>query len=143
MPADTEARKKAIVDGAAKAGALYAKAGTEFGAAGSSLSWGDKTVAGIAPPSNKAVEAVWKQEVQHCRLERRIKAILAAAGKKTNDAIATGGTKNTTVNISIGKLVEKMLFEGSGKESMANMRDRIVDEITRAVAMGASLGGAS
>jgi hypothetical protein len=61
-----------------------------------------------------------------------------------NEAIATGGTKNTTVNITIGKQVETLKIEAANiTEGAKKMRDIIVDELTRAVAMGAALGGNS
>lgn len=61
-----------------------------------------------------------------------------------NEAIATGGTKNTTVNIHIGKQVETLKIEAANiTEGAKKMRDIIVDELTRAVAMGAALGGAN
>ncbi len=69
---------------------------------------------------------------------------VGGVGTKTNQAIATGGTKNTTVNVTIGNgvgtinLSSANLPDGAGK-----IRDIIVDEITRAIAMGASLGGAA
>ena len=65
----------------------------------------------------------------------------SAAGAKTANAIATGGTKNTVVNITIGSLVKDFkVMAGNIEDAADKIRDRIVDEMTRAVSMGASLG---
>ncbi len=61
-----------------------------------------------------------------------------------NEAIVTGGTKNTIVHVHIGKQVETLKIEAANiTEGAKKMRDIIVDELTRAVAMGAALGGNS
>ncbi|TAD83310.1 MAG: phage tail tape measure protein [Bacteroidetes bacterium] len=67
----------------------------------------------------------------------------SGAGKNTNEAIATGGTKNTTVHVHIGQQIGSLKIEAGGViEGVSKLRDVIIDELTRAVAMGASLGGA-
>lgn len=140
--ADTEARKNAIVDGGKKVAELYGKSAEEFGKAAGSLSWnsertlssmigGMKAEAGIAAP---AVAPGSSAVVGG-------KGGATGATKKTNEAIATGGTKNTTVHITIGKQIETLKIEAANiKEGAARMRDIIVDELTRAVAMGGALG---
>lgn len=63
------------------------------------------------------------------------------AGNKTNEAIATGGTKNTTVNITIGNLVKDFKVTASGiKETNEQVMDNIIEAVSRAVSMGAALG---
>lgn len=65
----------------------------------------------------------------------------AASGKKTNEAIATGGTKSTTVNISIGNLVKDFKITAANLEdSTTKIRDVIVGHLARVVSMGAALG---
>lgn len=67
----------------------------------------------------------------------------AGKGMATNNAIATGGTKNTTVNISIGEFVKTMnVTAGNLNESATKIKDVIIDHLARAVSMGASLGAA-
>ena len=63
------------------------------------------------------------------------------AGQKANDAIATGGTKNTTIHITIGKQIETLTVQTMGgiKESGEQIRDIILDHMTRAIAMSQSL----
>lgn len=63
------------------------------------------------------------------------------AGKKANNSVATGGTKNTVVNITIGKQIESIVIHAaSAKEGVKKMEDMIMDAMTRAVAMGSSMG---
>lgn len=62
------------------------------------------------------------------------------AGKKTNEAIATGGTKNTTIHITIGKQIESLTVVSNNiKEGAEKIRDIILDEMTRAAGMAAAL----
>lgn len=65
----------------------------------------------------------------------------SGAGKKTNDAIATGGTKNTTIHITIGKQIEHLVVQTTNgiKEGAEKIRDIIVDEMTRAIAMSQAI----
>lgn len=62
------------------------------------------------------------------------------AGAKSNEAVATGGTKNTTIHIQIGKQVETInLLTNNLKEGAEKIRDIIVDEMTRAIAMSQAI----
>jgi tape measure domain-containing protein len=60
--------------------------------------------------------------------------------KPTNEAVATGGTKNTTITIHIGKQIEKFtLMTNNVQEGAAKLREIILDEMTRAIAMSQSM----
>lgn len=62
----------------------------------------------------------------------------------TNQSIATGGTKNVTVHVSIGKQIEKLVVQAANiQEGAERIRDIVVEELTKGIAMGAALGGAS
>lgn len=64
----------------------------------------------------------------------------AAPGKQKSEAVATGGTKSTTINISIGKQIESItLLSNNIKEGAAQIRDIVVDEMTRAIAMSQAI----
>lgn len=64
----------------------------------------------------------------------------STATKPSREAIATGGTKNTTINITIGKQVETLTVVSNNiKEGAMKIRDIIVDEMTRAAAMAGAL----
>lgn len=58
-----------------------------------------------------------------------------------NETIATGGTKNTTIHLTIGKQVETVTINAMNgvQEGAARIRDIIVDEMTRALSMAQSL----
>lgn len=59
---------------------------------------------------------------------------------KSNEAVATGGTKNTTVHITIGKQIESLnVISNNIKEGAEKIRDIIVDEMTRALAMSQAI----
>lgn len=61
---------------------------------------------------------------------------------KSREAVATGGTKNTTINIQIGKQEANVtVVTNSLKEGVSKIRDMIIEEMTRAAAMGAALAG--
>lgn len=59
---------------------------------------------------------------------------------KDNNSIATGGTKNTTIHITIGKQIETLtVMSNNIKEGAQKIRDIIVEEMTRAAAMAGAL----
>ena len=41
--------------------------------------------------------------------------------KNATEAVATGGTQNTTINISIGNMVERIVYEGGYDDNRENM----------------------
>lgn len=65
----------------------------------------------------------------------------AGSRSKANEAVATGGARNTTIHITIGKQIETLTVQqlGSSKESAEDIRNIIVDEMTRAIQMSQSL----
>jgi len=140
--ADTEARKNAILDGRKKVNELYSQSGAEFAAAAGSLKWnsekslssligGMKKEAGIDAPAG--APGTGGKPVAP-----------TTPGKNTNEAIATGGTKSTNIHITIGNQVGTLKIEAANiSEGAKKMRDTIVDELSRALAMGASMGGAN
>lgn len=62
--------------------------------------------------------------------------------KDSRNAVATGGTKNTTINIQIGKQIESLTVVSNNiKEGASKIRDIIVEEMTRAAGMAGALAG--
>lgn len=58
------------------------------------------------------------------------------AGKDTANSIATGGTKTTHITINLGELVGTISINKNGfRESAENMRDIVLDEMTRVLSM--------
>jgi hypothetical protein len=55
---------------------------------------------------------------------------------KITESIATGGTKNTTITLTLRNLIENFTVQGGNlKETAENIRDVVVDELTRALSM--------
>ncbi|MCW3088932.1 MAG: phage tail tape measure protein [Ferruginibacter sp.] len=145
---DNQIKTKAnsIINGAENVKKLFGQAGAEFVAGGKSLSINDKTLSGLIGGMKKEA-GIDQPQVQGATTTNDTnngKGQGNGTGKKTNEAIATGGTKSTNIHITIGNQVGTMKIEaGSIGEGAKKMRDTIVDELTRAIAMGASLGGAN
>ena len=56
---------------------------------------------------------------------------------ETNKSVSTGGSKNVTIHITIGKQIESLtVMTQTVKEGAERIREIIVDEMTRAIAMG-------
>jgi len=63
-----------------------------------------------------------------------------ASGKSKSETVATGGTKNTTIHINIGKQIERLeVVSNNIKEGAEKIRDIIVDEMSRAIAMSQAI----
>lgn len=63
----------------------------------------------------------------------------AAAGSKAVKESVTGGTRNTTVNISLGSMVENIVFNGSFEENSQQLETRIREVLTRTLLMAAAV----
>ena len=57
---------------------------------------------------------------------------------KGAEAAATGGTRNTTVNINLGKMVENIVFNGTLGESAQELENKIQEILTRTLMMAAT-----
>ena len=136
--ADTEARKKAVVDGAQKIAKLGLAAKDEFVMSGQSLKWkkaAEKTADGISTPTVPGVIAGGGTG----------NGVGAGGGKppktKANDAIATGGTKNTVINITLKDLIGVLNIQGKDfKDSSQQMAEQSQDALLRLLAMATTAG---
>lgn len=66
-------------------------------------------------------------------------------GAAANDSVAkgaeaavTGGTRNTTVNINLGKMVENIVFNGTLGENAQDLENKIQEILTRTLMMAAA-----
>ncbi len=136
IDAQTEARKKAIVDQAKKVGDTALKAKEAFAKAGGSLSW--KTDAevklsgeGIKTPGIPGVGTGGGGT----------EGAGGGAGTKTNNAIATGGTKHTYVTINLKELIGVLNIKANDfKDSSKQMQDQATDALLRTLAMATTAG---
>jgi len=142
--ADTNARKKAIVDGAKNLINLRNQAGSEFAQAYNSVHWNKKTFAdfknsvqsklGISPGKMPGGQTV----------NSNMDSISGGKGNaaKSNNAVATGGQRNITVNMSIGKMIDGFkIVVSNTEEGIKDLEQKVISAVTRGVAAGASLGG--
>lgn len=149
ISADTEARKKSIVDGAKKTADLAKQAGQEFSKAAGSFTWNNesftdvakrlKTKIGISTPespgASSGIPGMGGMSAVGAGLGTGT-GKFSGTGKETANSIATGGTKTTHITINLGQLVESVNINKSGfKESAENMRDIVLDHMTRVLIM--------
>lgn len=146
ISADTEARKKSIVESAKKTVDFGKQAGQEFSKAAGSFSWNNTSFSDIAKKLKSKI-GISAPGVPGTSSETSGMGKLAGvsgigantsgdAGKSTANSIATGGTKTTHINITIGEMGNNMqIVVDSVKEGAGNIRDMILDELTRALAM--------
>lgn len=133
IQADTDARKKAIADGAKDLIKTSKEVANEFKLAGSSLKFNDtslsdvtkglKSKIGIDDPTTDATANGGN-------------ATKNGKAGKTASSIATGGSKTTHITINLGNLVHTInLTSGEVKDGAAKIRDVVLDELSRALTM--------
>lgn len=65
----------------------------------------------------------------------------ATASKQSATATATGGTRSTTVNINLGKMVESIVFNGGYNENEQDMEHRLAAMLSRILGMAEATAG--
>lgn len=65
----------------------------------------------------------------------------ATASKQSATATATGGTRSTTVNINLGKMVESIVFNGGYNENEQDMEQRLAAMLSRILGMAEATAG--
>ena len=139
LTADTEKRAKAITDAAVKLKNATLEAKKEFGKAAGALHWKDSQASekthnpllGISKPSIPFASTPGHENTLTKKNE----------GKKTNRAIATGGTKTTNINIQLRTLIEQMIIKGRDfKDSNKQMERQTADALMRVLAMATTTG---
>jgi TP901 family phage tail tape measure protein len=155
ISADTERRKKEIREGGTKVAALSINALNEFKMAGQSLKMDEnKTVAGAvkkvkdklgiggSEEAFKATGMTGKEVSGGKNKGSGGQNAGKSSGQKANEAIATGGTRNTTINITIGKQESNVTVQNhTGKlaENKQQMQDMMLDMMIRSIASAQSL----
>ncbi|MDB0603191.1 phage tail tape measure protein [Tenacibaculum maritimum] len=134
--ADTEARKKAIIDQAKKVAETLIKSKDEFAKAAGSVKLKVKTetdTSGIAPPAIAGTSTGANNNKGNSPL----------GGKsKTNKAIATGGTKHNYITINITKeMIGNVNITGKDfKDSAKQMEEKLTDGLLRTFALATTAG---
>lgn len=142
IQADTEARKKSIVDGYKKTAEYAKQAGQAFGRAAGSFSWNNTSFADVANGIKKKIGISASGIPGSASGAGGSNSFLGGsgtvgvAGKETANSIATGGTKTTHITVNISEMGNNMkVYVDSVKEGASNIRDMILDELTRALTM--------
>ena len=65
----------------------------------------------------------------------------ANASKQSATATATGGTRSTTVNIHLGKMVESIVFNGGYNENEHDMEQRLAAMLSHILGMAEATAG--
>lgn len=61
-------------------------------------------------------------------------------GKSAANSIATGGSRNTTINITMGKMIESIVFNGGLKENSGDMERQVEEALMRVLYAAQSAG---
>lgn len=135
--ADIEARKKAITDGAKKIAEHTKKAAQALG--GIEMSWGksEETTEG----SNAVgVNAQLQNMASGSSATSSPSAGIPSLGK-SNEAIATGGTRNTSITINLGEMIGSVTFNGSIEENKEDFERKLAESMFRILAIAQSSVG--
>jgi hypothetical protein len=60
---------------------------------------------------------------------------------KSNEAIATGGTRNTSITINLGEMIGSVTFNGSLKETREDFERTLAESMFRVLAIAQSSVG--
>lgn len=136
LNAQVENRKKVISDNYKKAGNTAMQAAAEFKAAYGSVKWKKKPKEeeeGISDPSIPGTSLGNKQGYQGKGSESM---------KKSNEAVATGGTKHNYITIKVEQLIGlKADNVSGGKDTAKQSGEGVADELLRILAMAGSATG--
>lgn len=132
-----EARKKSIADGFKQAGNTALQSVGEFNAAYNSVQWKKEKKAaevnGISTPGIPGTNLGGGQSTGGKGSDKM---------KKSNEAVATGGTKHNYITIKIEELIGlKADNVSGGKDAAKQSGDGVADELLRILAMAGSATG--
>ncbi len=138
ISADTEKRKQSIIDGAKKTVDYAKQAGSEFSKAANSLKWEGVSFSSVANKIKGKLGISGTEDATGTGggTGGYFASEMGDAGKDTANSIATGGSKTTHITVNIGEMGNHMkVVVDSVKDGAGNIRDLILDELTRALAM--------
>lgn len=136
LNAEVEARKTSIKSGYTKAASTAVAAGAEFKAAYDSVKWKKEAKtdkAGIADASLPGAD--------FGKGGAAGSGGAGASAKKSNEAVATGGTKHNYITISIKELNGLKDVVISGKDAATKAGSEVADELLRVLAMATTATG--
>lgn len=137
-----EARKKAISDGAQSVQDNLVKAKESLG--GIEMGWkkkedvseaSDKVSSGLG--TNEQLQSLAEVATDKENGSGNGNSSLA----KSNEAIATGGTRNTSITINLGEMIGSVTFNGSLKETREDFERTLAESMFRVLAIAQSSVG--
>jgi hypothetical protein len=134
IEADTEARKKAIVDGYAKAASLGVESAKEFIKAGQSLKWNEENT--LAGAKDKIMDklGLGTPPTPTTPEDDPTKTNLNTEGQQTAGNVIAGGKRTTNINVSIGEVGNGVQIYVDKTEKGINDFGRMVrEELLRAI----------
>ena len=135
--ADIEARKKAITDGTKKIAEHEAKAIRAL--KGIKMSWGpdEKTESSSATiGTNSQLQSLVSTSASGAEASANMPSL-----GKSNEAIATGGTRNTSITINLGEMIGSVTFNGSIEENKEDFERKLAESMFRVLAIAQSSVG--
>jgi len=127
--ADVEARQKAIIDGAKKVADYANKAKNSFD--GVSIKTDGTTLSEFIGGATKKLGI--NTDLQNAVGGGNSKG--DGTGNATNEAIATGGTRNTTINIKIDDMIKQVIFNGTVSENVQEIERKFAEALYRVLGM--------
>ncbi len=135
--ADIEARKKAITDGKKKIEEHEAKAVQAL--KGINLSWG----------SSEEEKTASEKLGTNSQLQSMVSAATGGSSatggmsslKSSNETIATGGTRNTSITINLGEMIGSVFFNGGIEDNREDFERKLAESMFRVLAIAQSSVG--
>jgi hypothetical protein len=143
--ADVEKRQKAVTEGANRVAEYARKAGASL--SGIEMSWNsDKSLSDVTG-GIKSKLGIGANAGLQTAVNGPLASLNGGVGSRSNggvggrnvagsnEAIASGGTRNTTVHISIGKFFESMIFNGGVRENREDVQRQMAEVMARVLGM--------
>lgn len=129
--ADVEARQKAITEGEKKVTDNFNKAKRSL--AGINLSWGS------SEEEKTASEKLGTNSQLQSMVSASTGGSSATGGmsslKSSNEAIATGGTRNTSITINLGEMIGSISYNGGFEENREDFERKLAESMFRVLAI--------
>lgn len=130
-----EARKQSIIDGYKKAGDNFRKAGEAFG--GIQMGWdsGEKKVAGSDTGAQLGISKPGIPGMNTVNTSQSTADGATGQPDVQTEAVTSGGSRSTTVNITLGSLVERIIYQGGYESNREAMERDIESTLIRVLSM--------
>lgn len=129
--ADVEARQKAIAEAASKLNSDNLKKAKES-LAGIEMSWGSKEEVG----TNSQLQSMASASTGSSSKNSGMSSL-----KSSNEAIVTGGTRNTNITINLGEMIGSVSFNGGIEDNREDFERKLAESMFRVLAIAQSSVG--